>query len=306
MAGNPVPRLQDDLLALAEDMADGCRKHEAAIGLQHNKEADMRAAITALRNTEAGFGRAKSNRQDAMDALHAVDDAATEFLGTARKMLATFLGNYWSRQWEATGFPDNSTQVPKSQEKRMNLCAALKIYFTNVPGHEASVMGVTAAIAETRFQAISDAREALALKEAAQTTARQARDTAFSTLRKRMSNLINELDTLMAPDDSRWHGFGLSMPADPNTPEPVESLTLTAGTTGAILAGWPPARRATRYRPFVQVEGVDPEFVARKAVHDLSVNLTGFRDGQTVNVYIVAANDAGEAPPSPTEQIIAP
>ena len=306
MAGNPVPDPQDELLALAEDMADGCHNHEVAIGIQHNKEADMRGAITALRTTEAGFGTAKDNRQAAMTTLETADDAAAEFLGKARKVLTNFLGNFWSAAWEPTGFPDLSTAVPKSQEKRMNLCASLKIYFTNVPAHEVAAMGVTAALAETRFQAVSDGRDAVAMKEELQTVAKQARDTALRNLRKRVRDLINELDTLLADNDARWHAFRLSMPADPDTPEPVESLALTPGTAGVIVASWPRAVRATRYRPFVQIVGVDTEFVARDAVHDMTVNLTGFTTGQTVKVYIVAANDAGEAQPGPTEQILVP
>jgi len=306
MAGNPVPESQEELLALAEDMADGCHLHEMAIGIQHNKEADMRAAITTLRTAEATLGTAKDNRQDAMDALQVADEAAMTFLGKARKVLTSFLGNYWSTQWEPTGFPDNSTAVPKTQEKRMNLCASLKIYFTNVPAHEVAAMGVTAALAETRFQALSDGRDALGQKEDAQTAAKQARNTALQALRKRARDLISELNTLLADDDSRWHAFGLSMPSDPDTPMPVESLTLTPGTAGIIVAGWPRAVRATRYRPFVQIVGVDEKFVARDPVHDLSVNLTGFTTGQTVKVQIVAANDAGEAQPSPTQEIVVP
>ena len=73
-----------------------------------------------------------------------------------------------------------------------------------------------------------------------------------------------------------------------------------------IVAAWPRAVRATRYRPFVQIVGVDDDFVAREAVHDLTVNLDHFTTGQTVNVKIVAANDAGEAQPSPTEQLVVP
>jgi hypothetical protein len=145
MAGNPVPKGLDELLALAEDMADGCHNHEVAIGILHNKEADVRASITALRNAEAGFGTAKDNRQDTMDALQAVDDTAMEFLANARKVLSSYLGNFWSTQWEPTGSPDNSTAVPKTQEKRMNLCASLKIHFTNVPAQEVAALGVTAA-----------------------------------------------------------------------------------------------------------------------------------------------------------------
>ena len=144
------------------------------------------------------------------------------------------------------------------------------------------------------------------MKEELQTAARQARDAALKNLRKRVRGLIGELDTLLEDDDARWHAFGLSMPSDPDTPMPVEELALVAGTPGVIVASWPRAVRATRYRPFVQIVGVDTDFVARDAVHDLTVNLTGFTTGQTVKVNIVAANDAGEAQPGPTEQIVVP
>ncbi|MBI5687027.1 MAG: hypothetical protein HZC54_18305 [Verrucomicrobia bacterium] len=306
MAGNPVPMGQDDLLALAEDSADGCHNHEVAIGLQHNKEADIRGAITALRNSEAAFGTAKGNRQAALDTLQTADDAAMEFLTAARRVLTQFLGNRWSAAWEPTGFPDLSTAVPKTQEKRMNLCASLKIYFTANPAKEVAGFGVTAANAEAKFQAVSDGRDAVGMKEELQTQARQARDTAFKGLRKRMLDLINELGTLLADDDGRWHAFGLSMPSDPDTPEPVTSVALAMGAAGVIVATWPRAVRATRYRPFTQIVGVNEEPVAHDPVHDLTVNLNGFTSGQTVKVYIVAANDAGEAMPGPTEQILIP
>ena len=188
----------------------------------------------------------------------------------------------------------------------MNLCASLKIYFTNVPAQEVAALGVTATIAETQFQALSSGRDVLAMKDELQITAKQGRDIAFANLRQREHNLISELGSLLPNDDPRWHAFGLSMPTDPNTPESVELVTLVAGTVGKIVSSWPRAKRATRYRPFVQIVGVDLDFVARDAVHDLTVSLTGFTTGQTVKVYIVAANDAGEAMPSPTVQIVAP
>lgn len=306
MAGNPIPDLQDDLLALAEDMADGCHNHEVAIGLVHVKEANVRASITALRNAEAAFGTAKNDRQAAMDVLQVADDAATEFLSSARRVLSNFLGNRWGAAWEPTGWPDQSTGMPRSQEKRMNLCASLKIYFTNVPTQEVAAMGVTAALADAKFEAISDARDALDMKEQAQTAAKQARDAALATLRETLRLLLGEIGTVLEDDDPRWHAFGLSMPSDPDTPEPVASLTLTPGTAGIVVARWPRAPRATRYRPFVQVVDVDPEFMARDPVHDLQVNLTGFTTGQTVKVYIIAANDAGQAMPGPTEEIVVP
>lgn len=306
MAGNSVPDSQDDLLALAEDMADGCHNHEVAIGLMHNKEADMRASITALRNAESAFGTAKDNRQEAMDVLQAADAAAAIFLGKARKVLQSFLTNFWSAQWEPTGWPDQSTAVPSSQEKRLNLCASLKIYFTNVPAHEVAALGVTAALAQTNFQAISNGRDALAMKEQAQASAKQARDIALKNLRKRVRGLTNELADLIEEDDARWHAFGLNMPSDPDTPEAVEAVSLAANMAGKVVVTWPRARRATRYRIFAQVLTVDADFVNVETVHDREAMLESLPSGKTLKVKIIAANDAGEAPASPIAQIAVP
>jgi hypothetical protein len=306
MAGNPVPETIDGVLALAEDMADGCHRHEVAIGLQHVKEAPLCATITAARDTEAAFGAAKDNRQVAHDALQTADEAATEFILAAKRVLSQFLGTRWSAAWEPTGFPDLSTAIPKTQEKRMNLCAALKIYFTNNPTREVAALGVTAVNAEAKFQAVSDARDALDNKEELAAQAKQSRDTALQALRKREHDLIVELETLLTDDDARWHAFGLNMPSDPDTPEAVTSLALSLGAAGVIVASWPRAMRATRYRPYTQRVGVDADFVAHDPVHDETANLAGFTAGQTVKVKIVAANDAGEAGPGPTEEILIP
>src|SRR5438105_471559 len=45
MASNRLPRTRDGLLALAENMADGLRAHEAAIGIKQNSEGSMRTDV---------------------------------------------------------------------------------------------------------------------------------------------------------------------------------------------------------------------------------------------------------------------
>lgn len=59
MASNPTPDDDDVLLALAEDMADGCHLHEVDIGIKQNTEAVMRAAITVATAGIAGLAAAR-------------------------------------------------------------------------------------------------------------------------------------------------------------------------------------------------------------------------------------------------------
>ncbi len=45
MASNRLPDSLDDIFILAEDMADGCHNHQAAVGFKQNLEADVRADL---------------------------------------------------------------------------------------------------------------------------------------------------------------------------------------------------------------------------------------------------------------------
>ena len=62
----------------------------------------------------------------------------------------------------------------------------------------------------------------------------------------------------------------------------------------------PPARRATYYRLFIKVEGVDADFRFLTRDYDFDHVFKDLLPGSTVSAYVVAANSAGEAPPSPT------
>ena len=105
---------------------------------------------------------------------------------------------------------------------------------------------------------------------------------------------------LLADDDPRWETFGLNIPANPNPPEPVASLTMTAVGTGREELAWPAATRATYYRVFIKIHGVDTDFRFLKRDSDLDHTLTDLTPGTTVSAYVIAANPGGEATPSPT------
>jgi hypothetical protein len=306
MATNPTPNDDNDLLALAEDMADGLHTLEVPVGVKQNTEAVMRAAITACRSANTALGVAKAARGAAVAAERAADETAREFIREAKKVLQHYLGDAWNAGWEATGFPHQSTAIPNSEEERLNLCSSLKDYFAANPAHESAQFGVTAALADAAFTGLSNARDDQDTKRSAVTAANAAVNTAFYNLRKRVRGLIGELETLLTNEDARWHEFGLSRPVDPDTPERVEGLVLTPNLAGKVLASWNGAPRASRYRVFKQVVGVDLEPVNVETVHDRQYLIEGLPGGQTVKVHVVAGNDAGEAPASEVVEAVVP
>ena len=115
-----------------------------------------------------------------------------------------------------------------------------------------------------------------------------------------MRGLITELATLLKPDDSRWHSFGLNAPADPSTPEAPEVPLATPGASGsgALMLDWHTARRAERYRIWLKKPG-EPDFLPVLTVHDHECAVTGLPLGVPLALRLTAANDAGESVPGP-------
>ena len=306
MAGNPVPRDNGTALALGEEVADGLHALAATLSITGTTEAGLRALLSACRAADSEVGKAQKLRTAADVALQGADDAASLFLSAARKVLVLHLGAAWSDDWAPTGFPNESTAVPLQPADRMNLCFSLSTYFTENPTQEFATQNVTAAKALENFNAISDCKDDFDTKDAALTNKKQARDASYVALRKELHGFIAEVSKRLGDDDARWHEFGLNAPCDPNAPEATAAPVLRVIPGPEIMATWKRSARAIRYRPFVQILGVDAEARGCDSVRGLETVLRGFAAGQTVKVYIVAANDDGTAPASPTEQILIP
>ena len=304
MSSNPTPQNEDILRALADRLADGCHKYEATIGIKQNTEAAIRAAIGGLVTADLNLGLKKQARGDAYDALQAADDAGAGTLMDCKLRLAQKLGNRWSNAWEPTGFPHQSTAIPDTQDERFALLDSLKAYFTAVPANESAEMGATAATCGAAWTTLSDARQAVGDAETDFADAQSARGSAVNTLRKRVRGLIAELGSLIEDDDSRYEGFGLNVPANPHAPEPVPGVTAEAPGAGKIEAAWEYAVRAERFRVETLIVGVDTEFQRVGTFRDLSTTLKGFTAGQTVKVRVIAANDGGDAAPSPEATVV--
>jgi len=235
MASNKLPEQLDLLFTQAEDMADGLHANEMTVGIKQNTEAALRAALTAAQAAESLFQTKRRDKVAATTAQTVVDSNGKAFIATAKNVLEHYLGKKWSPAWAAAGFVNTSTATPATLAERQTCLGALQTYFTANPAHQNNPLQVTAAKA--------------------------ARDAAVLALHVRMSGLIAELGQLIKKDDPNWYAFGLSRPADAETPGIPDGLVLTAGPVGTVLVDWADARRAERYRVWKQVTGVDADFV---------------------------------------------
>jgi len=303
MKGNRIPREDAPLLALAIQMARGLEALAGPLGITGTSAVEVRGLYEAFEAANAAAGAAKANRFQADRALQAADAAAREFIVKVKKVLTCFLGNRWSASWEATGFPDQSTEIPRRQTQRWQLCASLQLYFQDHPDYENAALGVTGAQAGAQHAALRQASHALNMATGEQAGKLQARDVAYNKLKRELKYCLVALGCELAPDDPNWVRFGLNVPADPHVPERVTELTLRQVGPDLIEASWGKATRATRYRPFVQVVGQEAEPKARAPAYDPRVTLKGFAPGNTVRVMILAANATGEAAPGPTAEI---
>jgi hypothetical protein len=308
MASNRLPDPLDDLFTLGEDMADGCHNHQAAIGLKQNLEVDVRADLDGAVTAQGIYKNALSDKTDFSTAVTVADSNGKAFISSARRVLANNLGENWNQSWVATGFPDNSTAVPGTQAKRQALLLSLKNFFAGNPAYEVNTpkLVVTSARAGVLFTALSTARVAASDGNTDAGTKKNLRDAAEQALRDRLSGLIGELGQKLDDNEPLWLAFGLNEPGATNLPDSVDGLVLTAGPAGIVVLHWSTPPRATRYRVFKQIDGVDAIPVNINTVTDSDATLTDQPSGKTLKIFIIAANDAGQAAPSDTATIVVP
>ena len=304
MASNPTPDDDNILKALCEDLADGCHKHEVAIGIKQNTEAVLRAAIASLDDMKMARGQAETQVTQKTAAHQSADEAGTTVLKNCRLRLVKLFGGQSSSEWKTAGWPASTTAIPTTQDARFSLLGALKAYFTAVPASESNDMEATAVICGAAHAAISAARNQLNTAETALSGAKDNEKTAVRTMRKRVRGLIEELGTLLAEDDARYTDFGLNVPAQPVAPEPIQSLTVTPRGGGKLLAEWTYSTRLGGTRLQKKVVGVDTDFVSAGTSDGLEKTLLGFTAGQTVEIRVIAYNDGGDAAPSPVASVV--
>lgn len=306
MAVNPIPNALDEILALAEDAADGAHAHEVAIGLKQSTEATIRADLGDAKTKRDAHAAAVADKPALATTVRVEDSNGKALIGITRDVLIPRLGSQWSQAWADTGFPNQSLAVPKTQAERQTLLGSLQTYFINNPTHEVAALGVTAAAAGTRFTALSDARSAFNGATANIGQLKDVRDLAVIQLKKRLRALIDELTLLLDKNDPRWYAFGFVPPGADQTPDQVEGVEVQLGPGNTLLVVWLATALADLYHIEIQVVGVDADFHRVATVPDTNTTLPAQPAGATVRVRVLAVNGSLEGPPSDVVETIVP
>jgi hypothetical protein len=303
MAANPTPRAWPELSAAALRLAAGARRHQDAIGIRQNTEATVLASLDACRQATEQLGTARAAHGHAIRELASAEKEIRRWLGTARRVLSLRLGDRWDSRWESSGFPRGSTAVPKSQIGRLNLCAALADFLSARPELACAAWSVTSAGARAKHQLLAGTRADFVRCRAEAVAQNRRFKTLHLKLCKRARGLIGELELLLDDADPRWLDFGLNIPARPAPPEPVQRLDAIPNGPRAVQLAWPRARRATRYRVFAR-PAAQPDAPAReKTVHDLRAILEDLPWIGELQLWVQAANAAGESAPGPVTTV---
>lgn len=305
----PLPEKMEELIELAKAMLDGLSQYGPELGVRKDSMALLQAAVGKVIAAEDSHRAARDTRQILNSTLAHVDGEAQLYLAVARKVLKHYHGADWSAAWAAAGFPNRSTEVPETMAERQQLLGCLRAYFAQHGGHENGPKNVTAARAGALTEELGAARKNFAAVLAHAIRHKVSRDAAVVVLRQRLGYLFDELGLLLAEDDPRWHAFGLSPAATASAsaiPTAPELLVAVPGMTGHVNADWARAARATRYRIYRQVMGVEARFKLAHVAEEGDVTLNSLPSGAQVRLRITAVNAAGESEPSEPVEVWVP
>jgi len=324
MSSNATPDSRAVLTALARQIHAGQVTHQASVGLLHHLAAGMDAAIKKLEGDPAAASGSAANKgsqlvyrscvsatSDAKAALVEKSDGDVRlWLLAYRRLIATLYGESASADWQTAGFPAGKTKVPENHAARQSLLTAARAFLAANAAYEITypqpgggTIPVTAARALTLQGEMQAAFTLINTREAEQELCKDARDADVKALYKEVSETIAELRDLLEDDDARWELFGLNIPANPNPPQGVTSLTLTPAGPARALAAWTYAVRAEYYRLFLQRIGIDADFVNLADPKDLEYTLKDLTAGTLIKVYIVPMNEGGAGPASPVAEL---
>jgi hypothetical protein len=213
MAANVTPIQDSKLLSAIILLVKGCQKLETELGIKQNTSAALQNALDDAQESQRKLKEQKKALSVARQTFQVSDRLAKKTISNCRLRLAMLYGQEFNIEWEKVGFPDRSTAVPESLEKRQALLLSLEKHFQCTQLQESKDMEATAEACRSAWNEVNDCRIVIEKETKLRSRAVRARNDARLMLKKRYRSLIVELGVLISPDDPKWKEFGLNPPA---------------------------------------------------------------------------------------------
>ncbi len=271
----------------------GAGAHAVALALELSTKPAIDAALNPLLTQRDAHTVATGELATLRGLLRTRQDETYDLLVGSRDLLKRTLGKKYSPAWAGTGFTF-SLQVPYSVAKQQSMAGTLKAYLTANPTLE-RVDLMTAAMIGTALDNLTNAENAVKLKESAVGTLLSGRKQKEKALRLRLRWVIDELGRVIDPLDDRWTAFGLNKPGLKETPAVPTKLSVTLRNNVAASLKWKGAARAGYYRVWIKVNGVDQDMRAVGSPADLDFTIENLPANSTIQIAVSSVNNGGES-----------
>jgi len=280
----------------AQMIVAGITELGASVTLLRNPKDEI---VEELTNTIMACGNHEQGKQVKAARRNALVDAINQsqkFGRLVRDFLKQVFGNEYIDLWTALGFND-SLAVSNLPEELKRILQAIIAYLTNNPALEVGTV-ITAARAQALHDALVAAQHGLMSQEANVDVLKNVRDEKYEVLRKRISSVYQELLVELDPLDPRWKKFGFNVPGADETPEQVTGVKVTLIGPTAAAVKWEAAIRASYYRVWIKVHGIEGGYAAVGSPADLDFTIENLPANATIDIVVTAVNNGGESPVS--------
>ncbi|MDB6027902.1 MAG: hypothetical protein JWM68_4125 [Verrucomicrobiales bacterium] len=291
---NPIERTIPALLTSAGDVANAARRMKDELLLLQNPEAKIRDDIESLASSRDSHETAKTTLRLTQATVRELFETALESLTLARDIFKPRLGKQFGAPWSQLGMPD-SLYFPRSAVALQPIVDSYATFLETNPSAEVPSLNITATYFATLFADLAAARSAVKSQELQVALTMQLRDEKAQQLRKRIRGVIDELHMLMEPLDPRWKTFGFNQPGAEQRPDAPENIQVVLVNETTAMIEIPSTPRASYYRVYKRVIGVDAEPVAIGSPSDTDFTQEDLPRKATVEFFVSAVNSGGES-----------
>jgi hypothetical protein len=143
-----------------------------------------------------------------------VDALAVDLIKQTKGIVSREFGANWNQSWSQLGYINPTLRLPKHRDERAALLERIGTFLGENPRFENEKLEVTSVRALELHSRFTGVRSTVTDKKTGLTDLSDARKLARKKLQKRLRGLVSELNLLMPANDSRWHTFGLTPPAE--------------------------------------------------------------------------------------------